>query len=77
MKPKQDVAEFEVAVAADRRTGTARKLLKPSGLAAYDAAVERAIRRCDPFPRLKEGAMPRKLQLTSTVDSVEARSTRS
>lgn len=35
------------------------KLLKPSGLPGYDAAVERAIRRTDPFPRKKDGTVDR------------------
>lgn len=35
------------------------KLLKPSGLAGYDAAVERAIRRTDPFPRRRDGTVER------------------
>ncbi len=35
------------------------RLLKPSGLPGYDAAVERAIRRTDPFPRKRDGTMER------------------
>lgn len=35
------------------------KLLKPSGLPGYDAAVERAIRRTDPFPRKRDGSVDR------------------
>jgi colicin import membrane protein len=35
------------------------KLLKSSGLPGYDAAVERAIRRTDPFPRRRDGSVDR------------------
>jgi colicin import membrane protein len=35
------------------------KFLKPSGLPEYDAAVERAIRRTDPFPRKPDGTVDR------------------
>lgn len=34
------------------------RLLKASGLPGYDAAVERAIRRTDPFPRKRDGSAP-------------------
>ena len=69
--PKQHVAEFEVQLLPTGEQATAPKLLKASGLAAYDQAVERAIRRCDPFPRPREGAMPRSLRLT--FDPVDTR----
>ncbi|HKO68883.1 MAG TPA: TonB family protein [Burkholderiaceae bacterium] len=45
--------------------------MKGSGLAAYDQAVERAIRRCDPFPPPREGTMPRSVRLL--FDPVETR----
>ncbi len=35
------------------------RLLKASGLPGYDAAVERAIRRTDPFPRKRDGTVDR------------------
>jgi colicin import membrane protein len=35
------------------------RFLKPSGLPEYDAAVERAIRRTDPFPRKPDGSIDR------------------
>jgi colicin import membrane protein len=35
------------------------KRLKASGLAGYDEAVERAIRRTDPFPRKRDGTVDR------------------
>jgi colicin import membrane protein len=40
------------------------RVLKPSGLPGYDAAVERAIRRTDPFPRKRDGTIDR----TITID---------
>jgi colicin import membrane protein len=71
VKPKQYVAEFEVQLLPTGEQATTPRLLKASGLAAYDQAVERAIRRCDPFPRPREGAMPRSLRLT--FDPVDTR----
>jgi colicin import membrane protein len=71
VKPKQHVAEFEVQLLPTGEQATAPRLLKASGLTAYDQAVERAIRRCDPFPRPREGAMPRTLRLT--FDPVDTR----
>jgi colicin import membrane protein len=71
VKPKQYVAEFEVQLLPTGEQATTPKLLKSSGLGAYDQAVERAIRRCDPFPRPREGAMPRSLRLT--FDPVDTR----
>ncbi len=62
-KPRQFIAEFEVTLLPTGEQAGAPKLLKASGLAAYDQAVERAIRRCDPFPRPKEGAVPRSIPL--------------
>jgi colicin import membrane protein len=71
VQPKQYVAEFEVQLLPTGEQAGAPKLLKPSGLPAYDQAVERAIRRCDPFPRPKEGALPRTVRLT--FDPVDTR----
>jgi colicin import membrane protein len=71
VKPKQYVAEFEVQLLPTGEQATTPKLIKASGLASYDQAVERAIRRCDPFPRPREGAMPRSLRLT--FDPVDTR----
>lgn len=62
-RPRQFIAEFEVTLLPTGEQAGAPKLLKASGLAAYDQAVERAIRRCDPFPRPKEGAVPRSIPL--------------
>ena len=69
--PQQYVAEFEVMLLPTGEQATDPKLLKESGLAAYDQAVERAIRRCNPFPPPKEGTMPRSLRLS--FDPVETR----
>ena len=71
LQPKQHVAEFEVQLLPSGEQVGAPRLLRGSGLAAYDQAVERAIRRCDPFPRPREGTMPRSLRLT--FDPVETR----
>jgi colicin import membrane protein len=71
LRPQQYVSEFEVQLLPTGEQAGAPKLLKASGLAAYDQAVERAIRRCDPFPRPREGAMPRSLRLT--FDPVDTR----
>ena len=68
-RPRQFVAEFEVALLPTGEQVGAPKLIKASGLAAYDQAVERAIRRCDPFPRPKDGPMPRSQSLV--FDPVE------
>jgi len=68
-RARQFVAEFEVALLPTGEQAGVPKLIKASGLAAYDQAVERAIRRCDPFPRPKEGAVPRVLPLV--FDPVE------
>jgi colicin import membrane protein len=68
---RQNVAEFEVTLLPTGEQVGAPKLLRASGIGAYDQAVERAIRRCDPFPRPRDGAMPRSLRLT--FDPVETR----
>jgi colicin import membrane protein len=67
----QHVAEFDVQLAPTGEQLGAPRLVRASGLAQYDAAVERAIRRCDPFPRPREGTMPRSLRLA--FDPVETR----
>ncbi len=56
LRPKQHVAEFEVQLLPSGEQVGAPRLVSASGLPAYDQAVERAIRRCDPFPRPREGA---------------------
>ena len=55
VRPGQYVAEFEVQLLPTGEVA-ALKLLTPSGLAAYDDAVDRAIRQCKPFPLPKDGA---------------------
>lgn len=42
-------------------TPIAVRISKPSGAPAFDAAVERAVMRCDPFPRPDSGGMPSSL----------------
>ena len=71
VQPRQHVAEFEVQLLPTGEQATAPKLLKASGLPSFDQAVERAIRRCEPFPRPREGAMPRSLRLA--FDPVDTR----
>jgi colicin import membrane protein len=71
LQARQHVAEFEVTLLPTGEQVGAPRLLRPSGIPAYDQAVERAIRRCDPFPRPREGAMPRALRLA--FDPVETR----
>lgn len=71
IRPQQYVAEFEVQLLPTGEQATAPRLLKSSGLAPYDQAVERAIRRCDPFPQPREGTMPRSLRLS--FDPIETR----
>lgn len=39
------------------------RFLKPSELPEYDAAVERAIRRTDPFPRKPDGTVDRRITI--------------
>lgn len=42
---------------------TGIRILKPSELPEYDAAVERAIRRTDPFPRKPDGTVDRTITI--------------
>lgn len=62
-RPRQYVARFTVNLLPTGEQVGAPKLAKSSGLSAYDAAVERAIRRCDPFPSPRGSAPPRSLEL--------------
>jgi len=55
-------ALFRVELLPDGTVADVR-LVKPSGLPGYDAAAERAIRRCDPFPRPLEGPFERLLEV--------------
>ncbi|MFZ5539981.1 MAG: energy transducer TonB, partial [Pseudomonadota bacterium] len=54
----QVYAEFEVELLPTGEQARVR-LVKPSGLAGYDAAVERAIGRANPFPRKPDGTVDR------------------
>lgn len=56
-------AEFRVELLPDASIAKI-KLLRPSGLPGYDAAAERAIRRCDPFPRKRDGTVERVIDVT-------------
>lgn len=56
--PPSVAAEFRVELLPDASVASVT-LLKPSGLPGYDAAAERAIRRCDPFPRKRDGTIDR------------------
>jgi colicin import membrane protein len=51
-------AEFQVDLLPTGEIMALRKL-KASGLPGYDEAVERAIRRTDPFPRKRDGSVER------------------
>jgi colicin import membrane protein len=61
--PASVAAEFRVELLPDASVA-AVTLLKPSGLPGYDAAAERAIRRCDPFPRKRDGTIDRTILVT-------------
>jgi len=56
-------AEFKVELLPTGEQALAPKLIRPSGLPGYDDAAERAILRCDPFPRDKDGSVPRSFTL--------------
>jgi colicin import membrane protein len=55
-------AEFAVEVLPTGEQ-VAVRLTRPSNLPGFDAAAERAIRRCDPIPRQKDGTVPRSFTL--------------
>jgi colicin import membrane protein len=61
----QIYAEFEVDLlpTGEQFSPPQVKLIKPSGLPGYDDAAERAIIRCDPFPRDRDGTVPRSFTL--------------
>ena len=56
--PASVYAEFQVDLLPTGEILAVKKL-KASGLAGYDEAVERAIRRTDPFPRKRDGTVER------------------
>jgi colicin import membrane protein len=55
-------AEFRIELLPDASVAGVR-LTRTSGLPGYDAAAERAIRRCDPFPRKSDGTLDRTIEL--------------
>lgn len=55
-------ADFRVELLPDGAVAAVR-LMRASGLAGYDAAAERAIRRCDPFPRKRDGTLDRTIDV--------------
>ncbi|MGL4573395.1 MAG: energy transducer TonB [Burkholderiaceae bacterium] len=57
-----DPVVFSVALLPDGTPGTV-SLSKSSGDAAFDAAVERGIRKTNPFPRPDSGVYPRSLEI--------------
>ncbi len=56
--PASVYAEFQVDLLPTGEILAVRRL-KASGLSGYDEAVERAIRRTDPFPRKRDGTVDR------------------
>jgi len=61
--PEQVYAEFKVELLPTGEPAAPPQLTKPSGLPGYDDAAERAIIRCDPFPRERDGTVPRSFTL--------------
>ena len=59
----QVYAEFRVDLLPTGEQAGPPQLVKGSGLPGYDDAAERAIIRCDPFPRDQDGTVPRSLSL--------------
>ena len=56
-------AEFKVELLPTGEQAAPPQLIKASGLPGYDDAAERAIIRCDPFPRDRDGSAPRSFNL--------------
>ena len=56
--PSSVYAQFQVDLLPTGEILAVRRL-KASGLPGYDEAVERAIRRTDPFPRKRDGTVER------------------
>jgi len=59
----QIYAEFKVELLPTGEQAAPPHLTKSSGLPGYDDAAERAIIRCDPFPRDRDGTVPRSFTL--------------
>ena len=64
MKRGQYVAVYEVKLTDDGTKMAALRQLKSSGLTAYDVAVERAIKHCDPWPVMPNGQIVKRIELT-------------
>ncbi len=69
-KRGRNVATFEVNLLPNGEVNKS-SMVKSSGWPAFDSAVERAIKRCNPFPRPTDGSpIPRRMQiLFDPVDS--------
>jgi colicin import membrane protein len=61
--PDQVYAEFKVELLPTGEQAAPPQLIKSSGLPGYDDAADRAIIRCDPFPRDRDGSVPRSFNL--------------
>jgi colicin import membrane protein len=59
----QVYAEFKVDLLPTGEQAAPPRLIKPSGLSGYDDAADRAIIQCDPFPRDRDGTVPRSFTL--------------
>ena len=55
---EQVYAVFHVELLPTGEQAAPPRLTRPSGLPGYDDAAERAIIRCDPFPRDQSGTLP-------------------
>jgi colicin import membrane protein len=55
---EQVYAKFKVELLPTGEQASQPQLVKPSGLPGWDDAAERAIIRCDPFPRDRDGTIP-------------------
>jgi TonB family protein len=66
--PETASAIYEIALSRNGAV-TQVRAVRPSGFAAYDAAIRRAIQRAQPFPPLAgaDPAKPTRLQLTFKV----------
>jgi colicin import membrane protein len=68
----QVYAQFKVDLLPTGEQASPPQLVKPSGLPGYDDAAERAIMRCDPFPRDRDGSIPSR-SFTLDMYPIEAR----
>lgn len=64
MKHGQYVAVYEVKLTDDGTKMASFRQIKSSGLTAYDVAVERAIKHCDPWPVMPNGQTVKRIELT-------------